>query len=126
MRKGAHVAWPLSFSCSRPCCKAACHSLSVSCHHAIIGQDTEAWANSDFAKIHLFSFTATIQSKLLKKYDYHYGLKETFQYNRFIKKPLELEGLFCYRWGERAETRPLRLDNSLVFHSVSATNCLQN
>ena len=40
-----------------------------------------------------------------------------------IKKPLEIEGLFCYRWGEHAEARPLRLDNPLVFHSVSATNC---
>ena len=26
---------------------------------------------------------------------------------------------------EHAEARPLRLDNALVFHSVSATNCLQ-
>ena len=27
---------------------------------------------------------------------------------------------------EHAEARPLRLDSPLVFHSVSATNCLQN
>ena len=35
-------------------------------------------------------------------------------------------GCSCYRWGEHAEARPLRLDNALVFHSVAATNCLQN
>ena len=35
-------------------------------------------------------------------------------------------GYLCYRWREHAEARPLRLDNALVFHSVSATNCLQN
>ena len=35
-------------------------------------------------------------------------------------------GNLCYRWREHAEARPLRLDNPLVFHTVSATNCLQN
>lgn len=54
---------PFSFSCSRPCCEAACHSLSVSCHHAIIGQDAEAWANSDIAKIHQIPDFATFLSK---------------------------------------------------------------
>ena len=42
------------------------------------------------------------------------------------KKPLLTRGYLCYRWREHAEARPLRLDNALVFHSVSATNCLQN
>ena len=41
------------------------------------------------------------------------------------KKPLLTRGYLCYRWREHAEARPLRLDNALVFHSVSATNCLQ-
>jgi hypothetical protein len=40
-----------------------------------------------------------------------------------ISRPMVL---FCYRWREHAEARPLRLDSPLVFHSVSATNCLQN
>ena len=41
------------------------------------------------------------------------------------RKPLKREGLICYRWREHPFGRPLRLDNPLVFHSVSATNCLQ-
>ena len=41
------------------------------------------------------------------------------------KKPLLTRGYLCYRWREHAEARPLRLDNPLVFHSVSATNWVQ-
>lgn len=42
-----------------------------------------------------------------------------------IKKPLKVRGLFCYRGGYILSAAPLRLDNQFIFHSVSATNCLQ-
>ena len=35
-------------------------------------------------------------------------------------------GCFCYRGGYILSAVPLRLDNQFIFHSVSATSCLQN
>jgi hypothetical protein len=37
-----------------------------------------------------------------------------------------MRGLWCYRGGYILSAVPLRLDNQFIFHSVSATNCLQN
>jgi hypothetical protein len=37
-----------------------------------------------------------------------------------------MRGLWCYRGGCILSAAPLRLDNQFIFHSVSATNCLQN
>ena len=37
-----------------------------------------------------------------------------------------MRGYRCYRGGYILSAAPLRLDNQFIFHSVSATNCLQN
>ena len=37
-----------------------------------------------------------------------------------------MRGLWCYCGGYILSAVPLRLDNQFIFHSVSATNCLQN
>ena len=37
-----------------------------------------------------------------------------------------MRGYRCYRGGYIHSAVPLRLDNHFIFHSVSATNCLQN
>ena len=37
-----------------------------------------------------------------------------------------MRSLWCYHGGYILSAVPLRLDNQFIFHSVSATNCLQN